>query len=292
VWSRLLFDDQRSTDLRRYLAKPSNTASGQHRLVRVTHDRDEVLAAIRHTGNDIYALADLDEPIWSMSRWWVDDTTSAYALCIDGFAPPVLYVNGVPASAPAFAALLGAVVHELPDMFYANVIVGAESALSNFDYSPVGTYQRMEVADIVEMPEHHEAQPVLSEQFEEMQAFFRDARAHEGEHVGEFFTEAMLATGFYRAMYRDGAIVAVAGVHVASRTMGVASIGNVAVHHRWRGQRLASTVTSAVVTALRDNNIGRIGLNVDITNTAAISTYERLGFTARYHFTEGPATRR
>jgi ribosomal protein S18 acetylase RimI-like enzyme len=268
VWSRLLFDDQRSTDLRRYLAKPSNTASGQHRLVRVTHDRDEVLAAIRHTGSDIYALADLDEPIWSMSRWWVDDTTSAYALCIDGFAPPVLYVNGVP------------------------VIVGAESALSNFDYSTVGTYQRMEVADIVEMPEHHEAQPVLSEQFEEMQAFFRDARAHEGEHVGEFFTEAMLATGFYRAMYRDGAIVAVAGVHVASRTMGVASIGNVAVHHRWRGQRLASTVTSAVVTALRDNNIGRIGLNVDITNTAAISTYERLGFTARYHFTEGPATRR
>jgi ribosomal protein S18 acetylase RimI-like enzyme len=260
--------------------------------MRATRDRDDVLAAIAATGNDVYALADLDEPIWSMSRWWVDATATAYVLCIDGFTPPVLYLNGVPESAPAFSSLLRRVADELPDMFYANVIVGADGALGDFDYRPVGTYQRMEVVSIVAMPEHVGVVDVRVDQFDEVRAFFADARAHDGEHVGEFFTEAMLDTGFYRALYRDGAMVAVAGVHVASRPKGAASIGNVAVHHRWRGRRLAVPVTAAVVSALRDNNIDRIGLNVDIANTAAISTYERLGFTPRYRFTEGPATRR
>jgi ribosomal protein S18 acetylase RimI-like enzyme len=258
-----------------------------------TRDKTLVVAAIAATGNDIYALADLDEPIWSMSRWWVDDDLTAYVLSIDGFDPPVLYLNGNAASAPLFGDLLERVADQLPDELYANVIVGAEASLASFSYRPVGTYQRMEVASQQPMPlSEHDIEVFTSSHFDEIVAFFADARADANEHLGEFFSQPMLDTGFYRGVRLDGQLVAVAGVHVASSIMAVASIGNVAVHHRYRGLGLGAVVTVAVVKALRDNNITRIGLNVDVANTPAVRTYERLGFVTRYRFTEGPATRR
>jgi ribosomal protein S18 acetylase RimI-like enzyme len=260
--------------------------------VMVTADRTSVLHAIAATGNDIYALADLDEPIWSMSRWWVNADCTAYALCIDGFDPPVLYVNGSTTHAPAFAQLLSSVAEQLPASFYANVIVGAEHALAAFDYRPVGTYQRMELPRHVAVaPPDDEVEVLCPNDFDELRRFFVDARATASEHVGVFFTVAMLSTGLYRAIRRNGIIVAAAGVHVASQTRAVASIGNVAVHHQWRGQGLAGPVTASVVNALRAMNIERIGLNVDQTNVAAVRTYERLGFVRAYLFTEGPASR-
>jgi len=85
--------------------------------------------------------------------------------------------------------------------------------------------------------------------------------------------------------------VFVAGVQVASRHEGVAAVGNIYTRPDCRGQGLAQTVTSAVVTALREVGIQTIGLNVENTNAYAIRAYERVGFRTHFSYSEGIADR-
>jgi ribosomal protein S18 acetylase RimI-like enzyme len=108
-----------------------------------------------------------------------------------------------------------------------------------------------------------------------------------GDGGGIAFAPFQLRTGFFRGIRRDGELVAVAGVQVASRNESVAAVGNIFTRPDCRGLGLAQTVTSAVVMAVEEAGIQTIGLNVQNTNTAAIRAYERVGFRTHFSYSEG-----
>jgi ribosomal protein S18 acetylase RimI-like enzyme len=96
-------------------------------------------------------------------------------------------------------------------------------------------------------------------------------------YPGNWFDARMLETGQYVGLWRDGALVSVAGIHVFSETYSVAALGNVTTHPDYRGQGLATVATAALCKQLRER-VAHISLNVHRENTSAIRAYERLGF--------------
>lgn len=106
------------------------------------------------------------------------------------------------------------------------------------------------------------------------------------------FTPAMLDPGVYFGVYRDGALVAVAGTHTVGRRAHIATIGNVFTHPAYRGRGLARVTTAAVARALFDGGVETVILNVAADNAPARSAYQRLGFTPYRPYWEGDATLR
>jgi ribosomal protein S18 acetylase RimI-like enzyme len=118
----------------------------------------------------------------------------------------------------------------------------------------------------------------------ELEAFY--ARAY----PGNWFDARMLETGFYRGVrLEDGALAGVAGVHVVSRALGVAALGNVATAPEARGRGFARAATASVLRALGDFDL--VGLNVESENAAAIGLYASLGFERVMPYEEALFTR-
>ncbi len=92
-----------------------------------------------------------------------------------------------------------------------------------------------------------------------------------------WFDPRTLATGRYVGLREDRELVAIAGVHVHSLEFGAAALGNVATLPMRRGHGLGRRVIAAVCRRLV-GEVEHIGLNVEQTNTAAITCYRRLGF--------------
>jgi len=85
--------------------------------------------------------------------------------------------------------------------------------------------------------------------------------------------------------------VAAAGTHLVSPTYGVAAVGNIFTHPDHRGRGYGTATTSGVVTALLQDSIRDVILNVSQGNTTATRIYERLGFQRYCPYFEGPAER-
>jgi len=109
---------------------------------------------------------------------------------------------------------------------------------------------------------------------------------------GNEFQPSQMKQGVFFGVSGGGQLLAAAGTHLVSERYGVAAVGNVFTHPRFRGQGLATLATSAVVEELLRRNIGDIILNVEQANAAAIHVYERLGFERYCPFLEGPASLR
>jgi predicted GNAT family acetyltransferase len=117
------------------------------------------------------------------------------------------------------------------------------------------------------------------------------ATGAEAGDAPDFFAAHMVQQGVYYGLYEAGSLVAAAGTHLLVPAEGVAAIGNVYTRRDRRGRGLAAQVTSAVVAdVLRGSPaLATIALNVKQTNQAALTVYQRLGFTSYCAFYEGTA---
>ena len=121
-----------------------------------------------------------------------------------------------------------------------------------------------------------------------------DARAvnrlYNTEGQPTFYSAAHIANSFYHGVFHDEHLVAVAGTHVVSPEEGVAVVGNVFTHPRYRGRGYGTLATSATTAALlgacRD-----VVLTVDPKNIPAVRAYWRLGYTEVCHLIEAPVAR-
>ncbi|MGH9632370.1 MAG: GNAT family N-acetyltransferase [Bryobacteraceae bacterium] len=225
----------------------------------------------------LYALADLDEGLFEQCDWWVHGAGLAlvfHALEIR----PILVVGDADSTHELLTGL--------PDRHgYLNLKPHQlDAARGIFRYRERHKMKRM----ILEHFRHYSgaAEPLTRRHRREIERLYAS-----GDGGGIAFAPFQLDTGFFRGIRRGGELVAVAGVHVVSRSEGVAGTGNIFTRPDCRGRGLAQTATSAVVTALREAGIGTIGLNVEHTNGPAIRVYERLGFRARFDYYEGIADR-
>ena len=96
------------------------------------------------------------------------------------------------------------------------------------------------------------------------------------EHRVEAWTPLMFEMGPFYGVWRDGQLIAAAGVHFV--TPFIAQIGNVFSHPRFRGRGYATAATAGVINQLRRMGIQIISLFVVAENAPAIRIYERQGF--------------
>ncbi|MBI1886128.1 MAG: GNAT family N-acetyltransferase [Chloroflexi bacterium] len=116
-------------------------------------------------------------------------------------------------------------------------------------------------------------------------------RLYSSEGGPSSYASRNIAEGVYYGVIVDGRLVSIAGTHVVSPSQGIAVLGNVFTHPRYRGQGLATVVTSAVTAHLL-RGCSDVLLTVEATNTPAVRVYEKLGYETRCTLYETPAMRK
>ncbi len=246
-----------------------------HRL----EDKAEIRRRLeRDRAWSLYALADLDDGMFQHCDWWVcgKDSLGLVFRALD--IRPIFVIGNAGRSRELLAAMnepagyLNLQPHQV------------EAAAGLYTYRESHRMNRMLVDDF--RPRAGEAAPLGPGDRDDVEALYAI-----GDGGGIAFAPFQLETGVFRGIRRGGELVAVAGVHVLSRSESVAGVGNIFTHPGHRGQGHAQVVASAVVIALREIGIETIGLNVDQHNIPAIRAYERIGFRAKFHYFEGVAER-
>lgn len=233
----------------------------------------------------LYGLADLDEPIWSTSRWWGLETDNELLAVVadirlEGISTPIFYAQGR-ADDVDLVTLAGLVSDEIPDSCMAVLALGVVESLDHFRVEPEGVFQRMVLRD------HHAC---------EAQAQAKRAGVGDLERLWNlivrekseitFLSPTMLEEVDYRVATFEGEVVAMAGVHIYSERASVAAIGNVLTAADHRREGLASKLISDLCAELI-RSVGLIGLNHRVGNMAAERCYEKLGFAAVHTYWEG-----
>ncbi|MBA3974273.1 MAG: hypothetical protein C0504_08670 [Candidatus Solibacter sp.] len=225
----------------------------------------------------LFALADLDDGLFEHCDWWT--VPDALVLVFRAISiRPIFVLGDVRPVRQLLAALpVGSGYLNLKS----DQLAAAEGI---FRYGKRHEMRRM-ILDTFE-PRTGETEALGAVDCDEIERLYST-----GDGGGIAFAPYQLETGLFRGIRRGRELVAVAGVHVASREEGVAALGNIFTRPDCRGQGLAQIATSAVALAVRRAGVETIGLNVETSNTAAIHAYEHIGFRTRFSYFEGPASR-
>jgi RimJ/RimL family protein N-acetyltransferase len=220
-----------------------------------------------------YGIADVEQ-LWECSRWWRDDDAAVGVIQLPGSPVPVVYAVSAqdPAGTLDLLDRLDA-TGALPRRFVITGPRGLADRLSRHAVRWSRWYDKLALR-------HPELLPPPSDEVVTL----------DGSHLvalqglygtdpdaGDFFHPALLDTGFYLGVLRDGEVLASAGIHVIDRRNGVAAIGNVATNPDHRGRGLARLVTGTLCHHLLAV-VEHVGLNVSEGNLAAAALYRRLGF--------------
>lgn len=100
-----------------------------------------------------------------------------------------------------------------------------------------------------------------------------------------------LDEGVYYGVMADARLVAIAGTHVVSEAEGVAVVGNVFTHPRYRNLGFSRIATSAVTRELLQR-CPLVVLTVDQANEPAVRVYRRLGYEVVCTLHESPLLRK
>lgn len=116
-------------------------------------------------------------------------------------------------------------------------------------------------------------------------------RLYNTEGAPTFYSAAHIESSYYHGAYYDDRLVAVAGTHVVSPEEGVAVVGNVFTHPRYRGRGYA-TLATGVTTEVVLRECDEVALTVDPRNIPAVRAYWRLGYSEVCRVIEAPVVRR
>lgn len=232
----------------------------------------------------VYELGDLDPREAAHTTWIAHQPVDAVVLLYRGLSTPAIIAltDDDPA---ALSALLADHADELPPQFYAHLSPGIEAALGpRYQAQLLGHHLKMGLAS-----------PVADEPDD---AIVRLAPRHADEAVRfyaasyptGYFEPVNLERGPYVAIRDAHGIAALAGVHVYSQVLRVASLGNIATRPDARGRGHARRATAALCRLLQAE-VDIIGLNVRTDNAPAIACYRAVGFEVRHAYDEWRVTR-
>lgn len=251
--------------------------------VRTILQRDPIAAA--------YMLGDLD-PVYShYCAWWVasrDGVDRSVVLVYTGFSAPVVLTFGETAGIAAiFAADLDgipqrALVHLLPEhLAVVDQYFHLERLRPMLRMGLRAGHFRPHMGPI---PPGYTAPNRLSHRDTgDIMALFQFYPDH-------FFEPHQLTAGHYygvRVEGDEGRLLAVAGIHVVSKSDRVAAIGNIVTNPDHRGRGLSTLCTSMLVMSLLDEGVELLALNVERKNVSAVRVYEKLGFREHVTYLEG-----
>jgi RimJ/RimL family protein N-acetyltransferase len=234
-----------------------------------------------------YELGDLDPRETGHTTWFANEPIDAAVLLYCGLATPTIIAlaDGDPA---ALHALLATTAPELPPRFYAHLTPGVEAALApGYRAELLGHHVKMGLAS-----------PIAGAADDPIGRILRLGPKHAAEALAfyaasyptSYFEPVNLERGPYIAIRDDRGIAAIAGVHVYSQVLRVASLGNIATRPDARGRGHARRATAALCRLLQAE-VDVIGLNVRIDNAPAIACYRAVGFEVRHAYDEWLVTR-
>jgi RimJ/RimL family protein N-acetyltransferase len=116
-------------------------------------------------------------------------------------------------------------------------------------------------------------------------------RLYNSEGSPTYYSGQQIEAGCYFGVIADQRLVAVAGTHVVSPEEGIAVVGNVFTHPRWRGRGHATLATGATTAHLLQR-CRDVVLTVDPENVPAVMAYERLGYRTDCRLIEAAITRK
>jgi len=229
-----------------------------------------------------YALGDLDTPYSAHAHWFVAARTGAVeglALVYEGIEPTALFLMG---SLTAISALL---LHGVgPNAVALLAPVECRDLLHDYyliEHIAVMDRMRILAEDFLpyELPVALPIRRLTPADTQDMLNLILQAARHDARDLRDIaFEPEMVETGTYFGIFIDDALVAMAGTHLEARQASVAAVGNVVVHPARRGHGLGKAISAAVTQQLIAAGFERIVLNVRGDNTAAVHTYNRLGF--------------
>jgi ribosomal protein S18 acetylase RimI-like enzyme len=261
-------------------------AAGYHEYtVEPLHDRETIRVLLEaRRPYAAYALGQLDPRLFRLTRWWRatgESGEQALVLHSRGGLGNATFAMG---EAGALEALLRA--HPGPlHTFFTCEVHHLDTVGRYFRLDQRQAMIRMQVTADTFRPINGEVRRLDGRDARQINSLYRT------DGVPSFYTQGQIEDAVYFGGERDGRLVAIAGTHVISVNSGIAVVGNVYTHPRYRGKRLAQMTTSAVTEQLL-KGCREVVLSVDPTNVAAVSAYERLGYMEVARLVEGAATRR
>lgn len=263
--------------------------SAQQIIVRPLADKQEILALLQDEPvYAAYAIGDLADGLFEQCRWYAADGgghSLGLAMTFGGLEPPVLYVQG---KAEGVQAIITEALH--PDQAYFSLKPEHVPAV-------VGMYRLDEPRRMYRMvvDAEHLQPAAVPEGVRVKRLYPGDIRALNELYAwggAAFFSAYQLENGVYYAVEEQGQLVAAAGTHVVSPAYGVAAVGNVYTHPRYRNRGYATASTGAVTQELLAMGCPTVVLNVRQDNAPAVHAYERLGYRVHCPFLEMPGQHR
>ena len=252
--------------------------------IRRTRDKRALDAALNEDrAYAAYALGHLEDELFCHSTFWIAEGSTGSGVVLHSQAMgQTLFVGGDPTAVDAILSL-----HPGPRFTYLTT--------SSPDHEEV-IRRSHTLADGL----HMARMAVTRASFEAVQGSVRRLRGpnvrelnalYASEAAG-YYSSAHIERGVYFGAYRDGRMVAAAGTHIVAPNVGVAVVGNVFTDPGYRGQGLATLVTSHVTDDLLNRGCSLVALTVDPTNTPAVRAYSRLGYERGSTVIEARARRR
>lgn len=231
-------------------------------------------------GVHIYALADLDEPFWSASRWYRRGDAVVGLVGLPSGQGVACYAVSTRDPAGSLG-LLADLAPFLPSGLLITAPAGVGTALEPVrPLAWVANLVRYELTDPTLLPVTDDrVVPLDRDDLAELQQLY------DTEPGAVFFLPHMLDDGAFVGARVDGRLVAAAGTHVLSTGRGVAALGAVYTAPSHRGLGLGRLVTAAVSQRLVER-VDTIGLNVLTTNTPARRIYDSIGFSPILDYAE------
>lgn len=251
------------------------------------YDRDTLAALLQADRyNTAYALAQLDDDAWDDAEFYVCDAPGGEAIVCHSRGG-LGYATNLSGPADGIEAILQ--LHPgFPSTFAIADTHHREALETVYSFRHITRMLRMLVSRNSFRPvpaqARAQAQPMLGAHVSLLN------RLYNSEGDPTHYREEHIADGCYWGVVDEERLVAVAGTHSIGRTHGIAILGNVFTHPRFRGRGHATTATSAVTAALLEQ-VDEVVLSVDPDNTPAIRAYHNLGYRQVGEIIEASATR-
>ncbi len=252
-------------------------------LVRPAVDKDEIRSVLEaRRPYAAYAIGQLQAHLFHRSSWWLSRGAGGQALLLHsaGGLGNALFAQG---TVDALESALR--LHPGPRYtFLTCELHHLDTIRRHYDLPDHNAVLRMLVTRDTFRDVPGQVERLRGREVREINRLYRS------DGTPAFYTAQNIDDAIYYGAFEGRRLIGVAGTHVISYPDSIAVAGNVFVHPKYRGRGLSSVVTGAVTRELL-RGCRDVVLSVDPRNTAAVRSYQKLGYREVARLIEGAATR-